>query len=112
MPEDESERNKSLPRFAALSQTMPELTEALCKAFSNNEKIYKAYILQSQTRADPETHPFLIVDFDGDAEMFFTNLKDKVDPALLAKNKIEMTKADFKLLTMAEKIAKPFYKKH
>lgn len=112
MPEDKSERNKSLPRFAALSQTMPELTEALCKAFSDNEKIYKAYILQSQTRADPETHPFLIVDFDGDAEMFFTHLKDKVDPALLEKNKIEMTKADFKLLTMAEKIAKPFYKKH
>lgn len=110
-PEGEEEKNVSLPRFAALSAPMTEVTEALTRAFCENGKIYKAFLLQSQTKADPQTHPFLIVDFDGDAETFFANLKNDVDPAILAKNKIEMTKADFKLLSMAEKIAKPFYKK-
>ena len=95
-----------------LRSVSPSIIAALCDYFSSNEKVYKAYLLQTTTPEDQRERPFLVVDFDGDPEEFFKIFRELLVPYLEKGTEIEMAKADFRLLTLAEKITKPFYKKH
>ncbi len=94
-----------------LKSVSPTIIAALCDYFSSNEKVYKAYLLQTTTPEDPRERPFLVVDFDGDPAEFFKVFRELLSPYLEKGAEIEMAKADFNLLTLAEKITKPFYKK-
>ena len=52
-----------------------------------------------------------LVDFDGKKEEFLPKVAENIKTAVQPGAKIEMAKADFKLLKVAEKLVKPIYKK-
>lgn len=103
-------KNRSVKLSKALS--VPEtIPAALTGFFSAEENVYKAYLLWAQKINELAPHLFLIVDFDGDKEELFPKIAEAIKPFVGAGDKIEMAKADMKLLSTAEKIDRPFYKK-
>ena len=91
---------------------VPEkVAEALKKYFSECSNVYSAYILWAQKEGELTPHLFLLVDFDGKKEEFLPKVAENIKTAVQAGAKIEMAKADFKLLKVAEKLIKPIYKK-
>ncbi len=92
--------------------SIPEtVTAALSGFFTASGNVYKAYLLWAQKENDLAPHLFLIVDFDGTKEEFLPKVAEAVRPYFKPGDSIEMAKADFKLLSAAEKLAAPFYRK-
>ncbi|MBQ7874202.1 MAG: enhanced serine sensitivity protein SseB [Oscillospiraceae bacterium] len=92
--------------------SVPEsIAAALHGFFTAAGNVYSAYILWAQKEGDLVPHLFLVIDFDGTREEFFPKAAEAIRPSLKAGDNVEMAKADFKLLTAAEKLVKPFYKK-
>ena len=92
--------------------SVPEtITAALCGFFSASGNVYKAYLLWAQKNGDLAPHLFLVVDFDGKREDVFPKVAQVIRPYLKSGDGVEMAKADMKLLSAAEKLVQPFYKK-
>lgn len=93
-------------------ESVPEsIVSALNGYFKAAGNVYCAYLLWAQKKNDLAPHIFLIVDFDGKREEFFPKLGESLRTMLKPGERVEMAKADFKLLRAAEKLAKPIYKK-
>lgn len=97
-----------LSKAVSVPRTIPA---ALCGFFAATENVYRAFLLWAQKENELAPHLFLVVDFDGSQDELFPKIADAVKPFVSAGDKLEMAKADMKLLTTAEKIDKPFYKK-
>lgn len=92
--------------------SVPEsISAALHGFFTASGNVYSAYILWAQKQSDLAPHLLIIIDFDGTREEFFPKVAEAIRPCLKAGDNVEMAKADFKLLTAAEKLVKPIYKK-
>ena len=92
--------------------SVPEAIPAVLSGFfAGTGKVYKAYLLWAQKNAEIVPHLFLVVDFDGKPEELFPKIGEVLRPYFGKGDKIEMAKADLKLLEAAEKVTKPFYKK-
>lgn len=87
------------------------LTAALCGFFAAFGNVYKAYLLWAQKDGDLAPHLFLVVDFDGKREEFFPQVAQVIKPYLKSGDGVEMAKANLKLLSAAEKLVEPFYRK-
>ena len=92
--------------------SVPEsIAAALHGFFTASGNVYSAYILWAQKESDLAPHLFIVIDFDGNREEFFPKVAEAIRPCLKSGDNVEMAKADFKLLTAAEKLVKPIYKK-
>lgn len=92
--------------------SVPEsIAAALHGFFTASGNVYSAYVLWAQKESDLAPHLFIVIDFDGTREEFFPKVAEAIRPCLKAGDNVEMAKADFKLLTAAEKLVKPVYKK-
>lgn len=87
------------------------MTEALCDFFRQNEKVYRAFVLLGQRDSDVAPHLFIVVDFDGKKEEYLPKVAEAVKPFLKQGDSVELAKADFKLLSAAEKTGEPLYRK-
>lgn len=91
---------------------LPEaMTGALCDFFRQNEKVYRAFVLLGQRDSDVAPHLFIVVDFDGKKEEYLPKVAEAVKPFLKQGDSVELAKADFKLLSAAEKTGEPVYRK-
>ncbi len=91
---------------------VPEtIIAALSGFFTASGNVYKAYFLWAQKENDLAPHLFLVVDFDGKKEEFFPEVAKVIRPYFKPGDGVEMAKADLKLLSAAEKLVLPFYKK-
>jgi len=92
--------------------SVPEtIAAALGGFFAAAGNVYKAYFLWAQKDGDIAPHLFLVIDFDGSREEFFPKVAEVIRPYLKSGDGVEMAKADFKLLSAAEKLVQPFYRK-
>lgn len=105
---NEGPQTFKLTKPTSVPETIPA---ALSGFFAGNGKVYKAYLLWAQKDAEVAPHLFLVVDFDGKPEELFPQIGDVLRLYFGNGEKIEMAKADLKLLEAAEKVTKPFYKK-
>lgn len=91
---------------------IPEaITAALTGFFTASQNVYRAYLLWAQKDNDLAPHLFLIIDFDGEREEFFPKVAEVIRPYIKSRESVEMAKASLKLISTAEKLVNPFYKK-
>lgn len=105
---NEGPQSFKLSKPASVPEAIPA---ALSGFFAGIGKVYKAYLLWAQKNGEVAPHLFLVVDFDGKAEELFPKIGELLRPYFGEGEKLEMAKADFKLLEASEKVTKPFYKK-
>lgn len=108
MQKNEGPQSFRLSKPASLPEAIPAVLSGF---FAGTGKVYKAYLLWAQKPEEVTPHLFLVVDFDGKPEELFPSIGEVLRPYFGNGDKVEMAKADFKLLTAAEKVTKPFYKK-
>lgn len=105
---NEGKRTMTLSKPNALPEAIPAVLSGF---FAGSGKVYKAYLLWAQKPTEVSPHLFIVVDCDGKPDELFTEIAKVLRPYFGQGEKIELAKADFKLMEAAEKVTKPFYKK-
>lgn len=105
---NEAQKKLTFSKPIALPEAIPAVLSGF---FAGSGKVYKAYLLWAQKENEVSPHLFLLVDCDGKPEELFAEIAKVLRPYFGEGEKIELAKADFKLMEAAEKVTKPFYKK-
>lgn len=105
----ERSQNRGEVRFFPLFVTVPPLEAALKVLFDGFDTVYRAWLLLAQPKEELAPHLAMIIDFSGDRAKLFAQVADLLRPYMKKGDRFDLTKADYKLLTIAEKAAKPVY---
>ena len=87
---------------------LPLAVKELCE--SHNE-VYRVWLLAARGENDTEDHKLMVVDFDGKGEDLFPHLAKAVRLYLRQGERLELMKADLRLLQIAQQAARPIYEK-
>ncbi len=87
---------------------LPLAVKELCE--SHNE-VYRVWLLAARGEHDTEDHKLMVVDFDGKGEDLFPHLAKAVRLYLRQGERMELMKADLRLLQIAQQAARPIYEK-
>ena len=87
---------------------LPLAVKELCES---HKEVYRVWILAARGQQDNEDHKLLVVDFDGKGEDLFPHLAKAVRLYLRQGERLELMKADLRLLQIAQQAARPIYEK-
>ena len=107
----ERSQNRGEVRFFPPFVSVPPLNAALKVLFDSFDTVYRAWLLLAQPKEELAPHLAMIIDFSGDRTKLFSQVADLLRPYMKKGDRFDLTKADYKLLRIAEQVCKPVYER-